>query len=178
MPGPDEFDPFVGVTEDDKAYLDSHRQAFKRQQTAHANDEERKKAAEAHLRATREAAGLPADGPLPPAPAVVVPGAPASAAATIPAPTGRLSIVVAKPDVRPNELPPSTEKFAPDWNTLKEMIAKFDGTWIVSRHEFPVQVATILGFFGKDGWEKPVDTVKETFEAIVKNGRVFRSDPA
>jgi hypothetical protein len=182
MPDPNEFDPFVGLTADDTEYLNSHRQAFARQQKAHAHDEERKKAAEAHLRATREAAGLPPDAPLPaPSPSaasVVVPGAPASAAAAIPTPSGRISIVVARPDVKPNELPPSTEKFAPDWGTLKEMIAKFDGTWIVSRHEFPVQVATILGFFGKDGWEKPVDTVKETFEAIVKNGRVFRSDPA
>jgi hypothetical protein len=180
MPEPD-FDPFAGLTEEDKEYLDRQRNAFARQKRAHDGDEERKKAAEAHLRATREAAGLPPDGSLAvaaAAAAVVVPGAPASAAAAIPVPSGRISVVVARPDIKPNELPPSTEKFAPDWNTLKEMISKFDGTWIVSRHEFPVQVSTILGFFGKDGWDKPVDTVKETFEAIVKNGRVFRSDPA
>jgi hypothetical protein len=175
MPEPD-FDPFAGLTDEDKEYLDRQRNAFARQKRAHEGDEERKRAAEAHLRATREAAGLSPDAPVPPP--VVVPGALASAAATIPVPSGRISVVVAKPDAKPNELPPSTEKFAPDWNTLKEMISKFDGTWIVSRHEFPVQVSTILGFFGKDGWDKPVDTVKETFEAIVKNGRVFRSDPA
>lgn len=168
MPQPD-FDPMDGVSDEDKAYLDSHRTAFERQKRAHDNDAERKKAAEEHIRATREAAGLPADAPMP-TPKVV------AAAAT--ALTGRISVMVAIPETKPNDIPSTTEKFAPDWAAMKEIISKFDGTWTVSRHEFAAQVNAILGFFGKDGWEKPVDTVKETFEAIVKSGRVFRSDPA
>ena len=168
MPQPD-FDPMDGLSEDDKAYLDSHRSAFERQKRAHDNDEERKKAAEAHIRATREAAGIPADAPMPFSKVV---------AAVLAAPTGRISLMVARPETNPHDIPSTTEKFAPDWNSMKEIIAKYDGTWVISRHEFSVQVADILGFFGKDGWEKPADSEKETFEAIVKSGRVFRTDPA
>ena len=171
MPQP-EFDPMDGLSEEDKQYLDGHRNAFARQKAAHdakaGGDEERKKAAEEHIRATREAAGLPPDAPMP-TPQVVKAAAVAS---------GRISIMVARPETKPNDLPSTTEKFAPDWNAMKEFIAKYDGTWIISRHEFSVQVADILGFFGKDGWAMPADSEKETFEAIVKSGRVFRSDPA
>jgi hypothetical protein len=162
-----------GLSEEDKAYLDGHRNAFERQKKAHeaaqGSDAERKRAAEDHIRATREAAGLPPDAPMP-TPKVV--------AAVLATPTGRISLMVARPETKPNDIPPTTEKFAPDWNAMKEMIAKYDGTWVISRHEFPVSVADILGFFGKDGWEKPADSEKETFEAIVKSGRVFRTDPA
>lgn len=169
MPEP-EFDPLDGLTEEDKSYLDAHRNAFKRQAQAHAGDEERRKAAEEHMRATRQAAGLPADAPLPLRP-------PPSTVAAQPVQAGRISIMVANPETKPNELPAANEKFAPDWNTMKEIIAKHDGTWVVTRHEFSSSVADILGFFGKDGWARPSDTEKEKFEAIVKNGRVFRTDP-
>lgn len=168
MPEPD-FDPLDGVSEEDKAYLDTHRNAFKRQQMAHAADEERRKAAEAHIRATREAAGVPTDAPMPTRPAVT--------AASVQSAPGKISVMIALPEHRPNEIPSTTEKFAPDWNSMKEIIAKFDGTWVVARHEFSTQVSEILGFFGKDGWARPEGSEKERFEAIVKNGRVFRTDP-
>jgi hypothetical protein len=169
MPEP-EFDPLEGLTEDDKSYLDSHRNAFQRQAKAHAGDEERRKAAEEHMRATRQAAGLPADAPLPPRP-------PSSVAAQ-PVQPGRISIMVASSETKGGELKAAHDKYAPDWNSMKEIIAKHDGTWVVTRHEFSTGVADILGFFGKDGWERPADSEKEKFEVIVKNGRVFRTDPA
>lgn len=163
MPGPD-FDPMDGLSEEDKSYISGHKKAFERQAAAHAGDESRKKAADEHMKSVRVAAGLSPDA--------TPPGiTPARAA-----PTGQISVMVAVPDSS-GGLPPTTEKFAPDWNAMKEIIAKFNGTWMVSRHEFSSQVADILGFFGKDGWSKPEDSEKETFEAIVKNGRVFRTDP-
>jgi hypothetical protein len=167
MPEPD-FDPMDGLTEDDKQYLAGHKKAFERQAAARGNlDDVRKKAAEEHMRATQEAAGVPVTPP--------TNGArPAPVAA--PVASGRISLMVAVPDAS-GGLPPTTEKFAPDWNSMKEIIAKHNGTWTVSRHEFSAQVADILGFFGKDGWAKPVESEKEVFEAIVKNGRVFRTDP-
>lgn len=175
MPEPD-FDPMDGLSEEDKQYLSGHRDAFQRQAAAHAkingSDEDRKRAAEEHMRATQAAAGVPvtpqpANGAAPaPRPVAVVAAQP-----------GKVSLMVAVPETKGNDLPIAGEKFAPDWNSMKEQIAKHTGTWIVSRHEFTSQVADILGFFGKDGWAKPTDSEKETFEAIVKNGRVFRSDP-
>jgi len=170
MPQAD-FDPLDGLDDDDKAYLTGHKTAFERQKKAHDTDAKHKKAAEDHIRTTREAAGLPPDAPMP-TPQVV------AAVLATPVATGRVSLMVARPETKPNDLPSTTEKFAPDWNSMKEMISKYDGTWVISRHEFSVQVADILGFFGKDGWEKPVESEKETFEAIVKSGRVFRTDPA
>lgn len=159
----------AGLSDEDKSYIASHKTAFERQAAAHAGDETRKKAADEHMRSVRIAAGLSPDAP--PSPAA---GAPSLATQAVPA--GRISIMVAVPDSS-GGLPSTTEKFAPDWNSMKEMIAKFNGTWTVSRHEFSGQVADILGFFGKDGWVKPKDSEKESFEAIVKNGRVFRTDP-
>jgi hypothetical protein len=170
MPGPD-YDPLEGLSEEDKSYLDSHKNAFQRQAAARAGDEVRKKAAEEHMRGVRVAAGLSPDAPHP---APVTNGASIHAVPSVPA--GRISIMVAVPDSS-GGLPPTTEKFAPDWNTMKDKISKFNGTWVVSRHEFPGQVADILGFFGKEGWPKPEDSEKEVFEVIVKNGRVFRTDP-
>lgn len=175
MPEPD-FDPLDGLSEEDKQYISGHREAFQRQAAAHgranAVDEERKRAAEEHMRSTQQAAG---GAPVAP-PAVVNGSAAPRPMATVVA-SGRLSIMVAHPETKSLELPASADKYAPDWASLKEMICKWDGIWTVSRHEFPAQVADLLGFFGKDGWKKPEDSEKETFEVIVKNGRVFRSDP-
>lgn len=166
MPGPD-FDPLDGLSEEDKSYLDSHKTAFQRQAVAHASDEARKKAADDHMRGVRMAAGLDPNVPAP---------SEKPAVGAIAVPAGQVSVMVAVPDPG-GGLPPTTEKFAPDWNSMKEIIAKFNGTWMVSRHEFACQVSDMLGFFGKDGWPRPKDSEKETFEAIVKNGRVFRTDP-
>jgi hypothetical protein len=171
MPGPD-FEPLEGLSEEDKSYLDSHKNAFQRQAAARAGDEARKKAAEEHMRSVRTAAGFPPDAPVS---APSINGTSAHHAAPL-VPAGRISIMVAVPDAN-GGLPSTTEKFAPDWNAIKDRISKFNGTWVVSRHEFSGQVADILGFFGKDGWPKPEDSEKEVFEAIVKNGRVFRTDP-
>lgn len=173
MPGAaEEFDPFDGLEEEDRAYLDGHRKAFSKQKAIHdaynTDDDSRRKAAEAHIRATQAAAGV--------TPSVPTPGTPPPRAASSQAQVGHVSILVAKPDSGA-QLPPTTEKYAPDWSAMKEIIAKYDGTWIVSRHEFSNSVANILGFFGKDGWEKPTESEKERFEVIVKSGRVFRTDP-
>lgn len=88
-----------------------------------------------------------------------------------------LSILVAVPEAAgAGGLPPTTEKYAQDWETMKTIIARYDGTWIVTRHEFPANVPDILGFFAKDGWSAPADSEKQKFEAIVKSGRVFKTD--
>lgn len=166
MPEAD-FDPLDGLTEDDKQYLDGHREAFQRQVKARSSDDDRKKAAEEHMRATQLANGV--------TPALPAAGVPLKPVAQ-PAASGKISLMVAVPDSS-GGLPPSTEKFAPDWNSMKDIISKYDGTWIIARHEFSVRVADILGFFRKDGWPWPNDSEKEKFEAIVKNGRVFRTDP-
>jgi len=164
MPGPD-FDPMDGLSEEDKSYIDSHKTAFQRQAAAHASDEARKKAAREHMKSTQEAAGVPVRSH-------EVDVTPSGE----PAPVRVISIMVAKPD-EGDGLPSTTEKFAPDWNSMKDIIAKYDGTWIVSRHQFPEQVSDILGFFRKDGWPPPEDSEAQRFEVIVKNGRVFRTDP-
>lgn len=170
MPEPEaEFDPLGGLSAEDLAYIDGHRKALSRQHAVHAvantTDDERKKAAEEHMRATQIAAGV----------TPTTAGPPLAALRAAPSAPGQLSIMIAIPDGSP--LPPSTEKFAPDWASMKEIIAKFDGTWVVVRHEFPGNVANVLGFFGKDGWEKPAGSEVERFEVIVKSGRVFRTDP-
>jgi len=169
MPDAD-FDPFQGLDEEEKAYLNGQKKAFAKQKAVHEaynasqmGDEERKKAAEEHMRATMAAAGF--------VPSVPQPGRAATAA------PGNISILVAKPETMGHELPSTTEKFAPDWAGLKEIIAKYDGTWIVCRYEFLGNVANILGFFGKDGWQRPEDAEKQKFEVIVKSGRVFKTDP-
>lgn len=170
MPGA-EFDPFQGLDEEERAYLAGQKAAFAKQKAVHEahnaaqmGDEERRKAAEEHMRATQAAAGFVPTGP--------VPNAPRHSAAP-----GTISILVAKPETSGHQLPSTTEKFAPDWPGMKEIIAKYDGTWIVYRYEFLGNVANILGFFGKDGWQKPEDSEKQKFEVIVKNGRVFKTDP-
>jgi hypothetical protein len=180
MPGPDDFDPMQGLDAEDLAYLQRQREAFSRQKAAHQrfalSDEDRRKAAEEHMRATQAANGVvPQEAPVPvAAPAVT---APAPVAAPRPTPSGLLSILVAIPEAAgAGGIPPTTEKYAGDWETLKGIIAKYDGTWVVVRHEFPANVPDILGFFGKDGWTKPSDSEKQRFEAIVKSGRVFKTD--
>jgi len=171
MPGAD-FDPFQGLDEEEKAYLNGQKQAFAKQKAVHdahnaatMGDDDRRRAAEEHMRATQIAAGMTPTDPakLPPTP---------RAAAT----PGNISILIARPDSAPNSLPSTTEKFAPDWAAMKEIIAKYDGTWVVAQHEFLGNVSNILGFFGKEGWEKPAESEKQKFEVIVKNGRVFRTD--
>ena len=170
MPGAD-FDPFQGLDEEEKAYLNGQRQAFAKQKAVHeaanaaaSGDEERRKAAEEHMRAVQAAAGF-------------VPTVPQASAARPRVAPGSISILVARPEHAAHELPSTTEKYAPDWAALKEVIAKYDGTWVVSRYEFLGNVANILGFFGKEGWVKPEECEKQKFEVIVKNGRVFKTDP-
>lgn len=167
-----EFDPMDGLSPDDMKYLADQKSAFARQQAAHgmhSTDADRASAAEAHRRSVMQANGVE-----PPAGPLQSPGSQASPSA----PTGLFSVLRAVPDTSGDaRLAPTGEKYAPDWRNLKERISSHDGTWIVSRHEFPAHVAFVLGFFGKDGWETPPDAQKESFEVIVKNGRVFRTDP-
>ena len=169
-----EFDPMDGLSPEDMEYLNRQRSAFARQQAAHGRpdgDEDRIAAAEAHRRSVMQQHGIepPKTGP-----------GPVSMAAPAPAPVPLFSVLRAAPEGSEGNgvsLPPTGERFAPDWKHMKEQIAAYDGTWVVSRHEFPAHVAFVLGFFGKEGWDAPPDAQKESFEVIVKNGRVFRTDP-
>ena len=165
MPMPD-FDPMDGLSEEDLAHIAGHKTAFERQAAAHGlADEARKRKSDEHRRATQLANGI---SPTDDAPIIASPVGNVA--------TGAISVMIAVADDS-GGIPATTPKFAPDWNAMKDIIVKYNGTWLISRHEVPSQVANILGFFGKDGWPKPADSEKETFEAIVKNGRVFRTDP-
>ena len=178
----DAFNPMEGLSEEDKAWLAAREKAKARQSAAHEDvpfvgeteaDAERRKAAEAHRRATMEAAGMtPAE--IAAQAAAAPPGAASVAVSSIP---NMFSVLKARPEGGIKELPAGEEQYAPDWKSLKSLIAKLDGTWIVERYEFHGHVAHILGFFGKPGWEEPTDAKKEEFEVIVKDGRVFRTDP-
>lgn len=164
---------------DDRSYLDELKRAQERQQAAHAEvmktiadvDAERARASEQHMNRVRAASA--------PVPADLVVNQPIPAPSIqAPTPNASLSILKAKPFIDSDiELPHSEEKFAPDWPKMKTIISKLDGVWVVKRYEFIAAVPLILGFFGKGDWEAPVDAEKETFEVIVKGGRVFRSDP-
>ena len=169
---PKEFDPGEGLSQEDIQYINQQKEAFSRQQEAHgmhSTDAARKSAAEAHRREVMKSQGLPVPDELP----MAAPGRAAqSSAATM------FSVLRAIPDTsNGTKLAPTGEQYAPDWPSMKERIASHDGTWIVSRYEFQPDVSLILGFFEKNGWESPVDAEKESFEVIVKNGRVFRTDP-
>jgi hypothetical protein len=170
-----DFDPMNEVSAEDVAYLNGQKKAFERQQAAHgmhSTDESRAAAAEEHRRATMRAQGIDVPDNLPGAPAQSRP-----VSAGVPALFSVLQAVAETGDGKDMTLAPAGEQFAPDWALMKERISKHDGTWTVSHFEFPPHVAHILGFFGKDGWEAPPDSQKGSFEVIVKNGRVFRTDP-
>lgn len=170
MPRPD-FDPMDGLSDEDIQYLDSHRKAFSRQSEAHASmDEERKRAAQEHMKSVQQLSKGSAMSPSEVVREKVRPSPISSRA------LGTMSVLIAVPDPS-GGLPPTKEKYAPDWNSMKDMISKYDGIWVVSRHEFPSHVSSILGFFGKEGWPSPDDSEKEVFEVIVRGGRVFRTDP-
>lgn len=169
-----EFDPMNGVSADDLAYIQGQKKAFERQQAAHnmhSSDGDRAAAAEAHRRDTMRAQGVEVPEDLPPTPA----SQPVQAAIA-----GMFSVLQALPETGEGKsmtLAPANEQFAPTWDLMKKRISKYDGTWTVSHYEFPPHVAHILGFFGKEGWDAPPDSKKKSFEVIVKDGRVFRTDP-
>jgi len=170
----DNFNPGEGLSAEDISYINGQKQAFERQQAAHGmhgSDEPRAAAAEAHRRETMRAQGVEVPDELPVAPT----GQPVSAGV----PT-LFSVLQANPEIGEGKnmtLAPAGEQFAPTWDLMKGMISQHDGIWTVSHYEFPPHVASILGFFGKEGWEAPSDSKKRSFEVIVKNGRVFRTDP-
>lgn len=172
---PKQFDPSEGLSPEDLQYINSQKDAFSRQQAAHAmhgSDESRKAAAEAHRRETMRQHGVEVPEELP--------NAPVSSASQSPAAglSGTFSVLRAVPEVESvGHLPQAAHQYAPDWALMKERISGHDGIWVVSRFEFVPHVAFILGFFEKEGWESPPDAKKESFEVIVKNGRVFRTDP-
>jgi hypothetical protein len=170
----DEFNPLGEVSAEDMAYINGQKKAFERQQAAHSmhsTDEGRANAAEEHRRATMRANGIevPDDLPIAPAQSPVSTGLPTMFSV--------LQAVSEAGDSARDMLPAAGEQYAPDWALMKERISPHDGTWTVSHFEFPPHVAHILGFFGKDGREAPPDAKKNSFEVIVKNGRVFRTDP-
>lgn len=171
----DEFDPMSGLSADDMAYINGQKKAFERQQAAHGmhgSDESRANAAEQHRRETMRAQGIEVPDDLPNTPAQSQP-----TSAGVPVLFSVLQAVAETGDGRDMKLAPAGEQFAPDWALMKKRISAHDGTWTVSHYEFPPHVAHILGFFGKEGWEAPPDAKKRSFEVIVKNGRVFRTDP-
>jgi hypothetical protein len=53
-----------------------------------------------------------------------------------------------------------------------------DGSWIVSVHQINTTASDILGFFKKDGWPSPKDSKKDSFEVMIKDGKIFRSEPS
>jgi len=170
------FDPLEGLSPEDLQYINGQKKAFERQQAAHgmhSTDESRAAAAEQHRREVMRSQGVAVPDVLPGAP----PATQAAPAAGVPP---LFSVLQATPDVgegRNMTLAPAGEQFAPDWALLKSRISKHDGIWTVSHYEFPPHVAHILGFFGKEGWEAPSDAKKRSFEVIVRDGRVFRTDP-
>lgn len=170
---PNEFDPSEGLSPEDLQYINNQKDAFERQQAAHGmhgSDGDRKTAAEAHRRAVMKQGGVEPPDQLPGSPAQPVP-----MSGGVPTMFSVLRAIADTDDGK--TLAPAGEQYAPDWALMKERIAKHDGTWIVEHYEFQPHVAFILGFFGKDGWEAPPDAKKKSFEVIVKNGRVFRTDP-
>jgi len=197
MPQPRDFDAMADVSRADQQLMERARV---RQQAAwegrrvpmSPEDEERKRLSDEHRAKTMASAGItPAEIsrrlaeegiPAPPADAAEVEqrsvqqGGGALHAGVAGVPT-KFSVMKAHPEASVHELPPAGEQYAPDWKAMKERISSYDGTWIVENFEFLPDPALILGFFGKEGWDYPDDALKEQFEVIVKNGRVFRTDP-
>lgn len=165
------------LSPEDRKYLEEMEKAKERQMAAararapyvDPMDEDRKRASEENMRRVREANGAhPFSADLGPVP---VPR-------PVPTPASFVSIMKAEPFVEDGvSLPQSKEKYAPNWPSMKQLIAKSDGVWVVRRYEFQSLVPHILGFFGKEGWDFPDKAQKEEFEVIVKHGRVFRTDP-
>jgi len=162
-----DFDPMDGLSAEDIAYLEGSKRAAARQYGAHGEDLARQKASAEHMRLTRLSLGLPAID--------VASASEVSLNTTAPSSSAVISIMIANPE-EGGQRTPHTEQYAPDWHVMKEMLTRYDGTWIVVRHEIPSQVESILGFFGKDGWDEPANSKQETFEVIVKKGKVFRTD--
>jgi len=172
------FDPMAGLSAEDMQYLSGQKKAFERQQAAHSmhsSDESRAVAAEEHRRAVMRSQGVAVPDELPSGPV------PNGQAATVAPVNSLLSILHATPETGEGKnmtLAPAGEQFAPDWTLLKSRISKYDGIWTVAHYEFPAHAAYILGFFGKEGWDAPPETSKKrSFEVIVRDGRVFRTDP-
>lgn len=201
MAGVDDFDPMADLSERDLAHLrQEHRDAATRQRAAwqdrglSLSEEDKLLREEDRLRRERSNAfrmkTMQDAGMTPAQIAKAMEGAPppeSDEAAVATATSGSPHVATSAPGLFSvllacdQESDPSTafrgEYFAPDWDSLKDIIKDHDGAWNVERHEFHSHVALILGFFEKPGWEKPEDSLKESFEVIVRNGRVFRTDP-
>lgn len=66
--------------------------------------------------------------------------------------------------------------YAPDWRSLKSMLT--EGFWAVEKHHVRVDSASILQFMGMD---VPTEATRDitqvdSFEVIVSNGKVFKTD--
>jgi len=156
-------------------YLRMMKQAEERQRQAWASnaavetsDEARAKASADHMARTKRmfADTVQASPELPSSPAPVVTAEGAT-----------LGFYKAEPygDVQPKPV----ARYAHDWPSMKKWIARSDGTWLVRAFAVPASAPEILKFFGKDesGMSSEPELEKAAFEVIVKDGRVFRSDP-
>jgi len=189
------FDPMADMSHADKQHLNQVEQAKTRQSAAwegkripmSPEDEERKRLSDAHRAKTMANAGMtPAEIskklaeqgiPVPPVDAAEAERRGSVQAGVQAGVPSKFSVLRAHAEVTEHEIPQAGEQYAPDWKSLKEVIKKHDGTWIVEQFEFHPDTGSILGFFGKDGWPYPENALKGSFEAIVKSGRVFRTDP-
>ena len=185
------FDPMADISPQDKEYIETQRRAKARQEAAwegkripmSPEDEERKRLSDEFRRKTMASQGVTpaeiakrfAENPPPPTDADDIgPGGPVVSTVGVPS---MFMVLKARPEVAEHDIPQAKEQYAPDWKLLKGRIQGHDGTWIVEKYEFHPHVAFILGFFGKEGWNTPENSLKESFEVIVKDGRVFRTDP-
>lgn len=168
------FDPLGDLSPEDRAYLARQRAAKERQMAAWKAGEGPEPTEEGLVAVDDE--GLP----VAPSPAIDVS---ANAPGMIvpepkPPPRQMLAVFRAEPVEKGlKELPPAAKQYAPDWKELKNRLKPHDGLWMVERCDLPLDMAQILGFFGMPGWDMPEGAKKESFEVIVKDGRVFRTDP-
>lgn len=169
------FDPLADLSPDDLAYLNRQKAAKARQMAAWKAGEG-PEPDETGLLAVDDD-GNPIELPEPPVPFAVDQGRiVAPGAVPVPVPLV-LQVFRASPITDSKELPPAHMQHAPSWDTLKDRLKPHDGAWMVKRFELAPDVTQLLGFFGMNGWEEPQGAQRESFEVIVKGGRVFRTDP-
>lgn len=66
---------------------------------------------------------------------------------------------------------------APTWKDLKEELKGSEGTWKVLHFDLDLTFDNMVGFFRPNRKYKfPMESLKESFEVIVKSGIVFRSE--
>jgi hypothetical protein len=67
--------------------------------------------------------------------------------------------------------------YAPTWKQLKKYLKDKNGVWEVQHFELLHNAEDILGFFASEqGYIYPIDSLKEEFDIMVRDGMVFKSD--